>query len=353
MPLENASPRSPTKKLVGNSLERHGYSPMMPQNLDMTITERTTYLVLTAELESEPVRIMVDSGANRNYASVRLGNRLARLRQNKVQPYPLTMADGSPVEHGDGWIRQELRNARLSIGQHKERISLDSVNIKYDIVLGMAWLQQHNPVIDWKARILRFPECSLGTKAGDRSSPKVPITKAIWVRPRGRMLAGTSEELPPEYQDFEDLFKEREGEAALPEHRPWDHEIPIEEGQTPNHYGGLIPLSKKEEDFLKEYIEKHLEKRFIRPSTSLIAHGVLFAPKKDGSLRPCIDYRKLNAIIKKNRYPLPRIDELQDRLLGAKWFTAIDIRDAYYRIRMKEGEEWKTAFRTRWGLYKY
>ena len=74
---------------------------------------------------------------------------------------------------------------------------------------------------------------------------------------------------------------------------------------------------------------------------------MLFAPKKNGSLRPCIDYRKLNAITKKNRYPLPRIDELQDRLIGAKWFTAIDIRDAYYRIRMKEGEEWKTAFRTR------
>jgi hypothetical protein len=242
---------------------------------------------------------------------------------------------------------------QLTIGQHEEKISLDIVNIKYDVVLGMAWLQQHNPVIDWKARILKFPACSQGTKEGGRSPPKVPITKAIWVRPQGRMLAGTSEELPPEYQDFEDLFKEREGEAALPEHKPWDHEIPIEEGQTPSHYGGLIPLSKKEEDFLKEYIEKHLEKRFIRPSTSPIAHGVLFAPKKDGGLRPCIDYRKLNAITKKNRYPLPRIDELQDRLLGAKWFTAIDIRDAYYRIRMKEGEEWKTAFRTRWGLYEY
>ena len=154
-------------------------------------------------------------------------------------------------------------------------------------------------------------------------------------------------ELPSEYQDFEDLFKEKEGEAALPKHKPWDHEIPIEDGKTPNHYRGLIPLSKKKEDFLKEYIEKYLAKGFIRPSKSSIAHSVLFAPKKNGSLRPCIDYRKLNAITKKNWYPLLRIDELQDRLIGAKWFTAIDIRDAYYRIRMKEGEEWKTAFRTR------
>ena len=124
------------------------------------------------------------------------------------------------------------------------------------------------------------------------------------------MLAGTSEELPPEYQDFEELFRERKGLAALPEHKPWDHEIPIEEGKTPTHYGGLISLLKKEEDFLKDYIETHLEKGFIRPSKSNIAHGVVFATKKDGGLRPCIDYRKLNAITKKNRYPLPRIDEL-------------------------------------------
>jgi hypothetical protein len=310
-------------------------------------------MVLTAKLENETVRIMVDSGANRSYASPRLGQKLTSWRKEKLKPYPLTMADGTPVAHDDGWIRKELRNVTLQIQEHTETTTLDIVNIKYDIVLGMDWLQKHNPKIDWKHRTLEFPYCSHGTNQEGRSPSKVPFAKAIWVRPQGRMLAGSSEELPSEYQDFEDLFKEREGAAALPEHKPWDHEIPIEEGKTPTHYGGLIPLSKKEEDFLQDYIKKHLEKQFIRPSTSPIAHGVLFAPKKDGTLRPCIDYRKLNAITRKNRYPLPRIDELQDRLLGAKWFTAIDIRDAYYRIRMKEGEEWKTAFRTRFGLYEY
>ena len=79
----------------------------------------------------------------------------------------------------------------------------------------------------------------------------------------------------------------------------------------------------------------------------------MFVLKKDGGLRPYIDYRKLNAIIKKNRYPLLRIDTLMNRLLHAKWFTAIDIMDAYNRVRMKEGEEWKTAFRTVYGLYEY
>ena len=125
-------------------------------------------------------------------------------------------------------------------------------------------------------------------------------------------------ELPSEYQDFEDLFKEKKEEVVLSEYKPWDYEISIEDGKISNYYKGLIPLSKKEEDFLKDYIEKHLAKGFIRPSKSFIVYGMLFAPKKDGSLRPYIDYRKLNAITKKNRYPLPRIDELQDRLIDAK-----------------------------------
>jgi hypothetical protein len=79
----------------------------------------------------------------------------------------------------------------------------------------------------------------------------------------------------------------------------------------------------------------------------------VFAFKKDGGLRPYINYRRLNAITKKNRYLLPRIDELQDRLLGAEFFTIIDVMEAFNRIRIKLGEEWKTAFRTRWGLYEY
>ncbi len=346
---------SPTlaKKLVEVRSTRRSYTSTQPQQLHMTSENRSTHLVLTAEIEGKTARVMVDSGATRGFVSERLGNILNKFKKRKAKPYPLTMADGTPVDYNNGWIGEELSEVCLDINGHCEKITLDIVNIKYDIVLGIPWLQSHNPMINWKARTIEFSQCSHGNEKEARSTSKVPFAKAIWVRPQGMMLAGTSEDLPPEYQEFEEMFKEREGEAALPEHKPWDHEIPIEDGKTPNHYGGLIPLSKKEEDFLKEYIEKHLAKGFIRPSKSSIAHGVLFAPKKDGSLRPCIDYRKLNAITKKNRYPLPRIDELQDRLLGAKWFTALDIRDAYYRIRMKKGEEWKTAFRTRWGLYEY
>jgi hypothetical protein len=80
---------------------------------------------------------------------------------------------------------------------------------------------------------------------------------------------------------------------------------------------------------------------------------VIFAPKKDGTLRLCVDYRGLNALTIKTRYPIPLISELLDRLHGAKVFSKLDLLDAYYRIRIKEGDEWKTAFRTRYGHYEF
>ncbi|GFF57017.1 gag-pol polyprotein [Aspergillus lentulus] len=92
-------------------------------------------------------------------------------------------------------------------------------------------------------------------------------------------------------------------------------------------------------------------KQYVLPKYA--GHGVLFVPKKDGSLRLCVDYRPLNVITIKDRYPLPLIHEIQDRIRGAKWFMKLDITDAYNHLRIAEGEEWKTAFRTKFGHYEY
>ncbi|KAL0934971.1 reverse transcriptase domain protein [Colletotrichum truncatum] len=104
---------------------------------------------------------------------------------------------------------------------------------------------------------------------------------------------------------------------------------------------------------LDAYLKENLQKGYIRPSTSPAGYPILFVPKKNGKLRLCVDYRKLNDITIKNCYPLPLISELRDLLHGAQWFTALDLKGAYNLIRMKSGEEWKTAFRTRRGHYEY
>ena len=112
-------------------------------------------------------------------------------------------------------------------------------------------------------------------------------------------------------------------------------------------------MTQDELKALKEYIEENLTKGFIQASSSPAGAPVLFVKKADGSLRLCVDYQGLNEITIKNRYPLPLIRETLDRLAKAKWYTKLDLRWGYNQIRMAAGEEWKTAFRTRYGLFEY
>ena len=104
---------------------------------------------------------------------------------------------------------------------------------------------------------------------------------------------------------------------------------------------------------MKDFLEENLAKGFIRESKSPISTPILFVPKKDGSLRLYVDYRGLNSIIVKNRYPLPLITEIIDRVIGAKYFSKIDLKDVYYCLRIKAGDEWKTAFCTHYGYYEF
>ncbi len=104
---------------------------------------------------------------------------------------------------------------------------------------------------------------------------------------------------------------------------------------------------------LKVYIENNLASGFIRPSKSPAGAPILFDKKSDGSLRLCVDYRGLNNLTIKNRYPLPLVGESLDRLGRAQRFTQLDLTNVYYRMRIREGDEWKMAFRTRYGHFEY
>ena len=132
----------------------------------------------------------------------------------------------------------------------------------------------------------------------------------------------------------------------------YDCPIDLQKGKEP-HFGPIYSLSLPELNALRNCIEENLEKGFIRPSKSPAGAPILFVKKKDGSLRLCVDYRGLNQVTVKNRYPLPLIPELLDRLSQASIFTKIDLRSAYNLVRIRPGDEWKTAFRCRYGHYEY
>ncbi|CCG84601.2 protein of unknown function [Taphrina deformans PYCC 5710] len=169
-------------------------------------------------------------------------------------------------------------------------------------------------------------------------------------------LAATSDNnplagVPGPYHQFSDLFSKGKADV-LPNHGKHDHTIPLEPGQGPP-FGPLYGMTQQELGTLKEYIDDNLSKGFIRQSSSPAGAPVLFVKKKDGSLRLCVDYRGLNAITIKDRAPLPLIKETFDCIRGSTVFTCLDLRGAYNLLRVAAGEEWRSAFRTRYGLFEY
>ena len=189
----------------------------------------------------------------------------------------------------------------------------------------------------------------------------ISLDQAVLANPEARIIgyvsaaSSTNDPLdlvPEEFRQFLDIMG-KEAADALPEHSSYDHEIPLKEGEKPP-WGPIYPLSEVELETLREYLKEMMKTGKIRRSTSSAGAPILFVPKLHGrGLRLCVDYRGINRITIPNRYPLPLMQELQDRIQDAQFFTKIDLKNGYHLVRMKEGEEWKTAFRTRYGLYEF
>ena len=162
----------------------------------------------------------------------------------------------------------------------------------------------------------------------------------------------TRKTVPKAYHDYIDVFSKKASDTLLPYRDGVDCRVRLEEKFAPG-YCPLYKMSREELEFSRQYIYDNIAKGFIVPSTVPFASPILVARKPDGSLRFCVDFRKLNAVTKKDGYPLPLIDELMQRVGQAKYFTKLDIRQGFHRIRMTPESEDLTSFRTRYGQYKY
>ncbi|GJP59393.1 hypothetical protein CLOP_g11714 [Closterium sp. NIES-67] len=246
-----------------------------------------------------------------------------------------------------------------------------------DILLGRDWLRKYNPRIDWTTG-----ECSVHCANGWRVLPtwrgRDPVSTRVNAITFQRavkkgadlyavhladatvddtpkdidtLCASVPAELAALIRQYSDIFPD-DLPAGLPPERPQDHKIDLEPGAQPT-VRTQWRLTQPELTELRSQLDYHLEKGFIRPSTSPFAAPILFTPKKDGGLRMCIDYRALNRRTIKSCYPIPRADDLLDQLRGARFFSKIDLRGGYHQIRVFADDCHKTAFRTRYGSYEY
>ncbi|KAK3509259.1 hypothetical protein QTP70_027039 [Hemibagrus guttatus] len=289
---------------------------------------------------------LIDSGAAVNLIDGALVEKLGIPTFPCVPPLKITAIDSQPI--GEGYLKSQTELLEFRVGLfHRERLAFYVTSSPVNpVILGFPWLRRHDPQISWRSgELVRWSHaCAERCLQNLVSRP----CRTTCVRETSPPTPG---HLPQAYTEFREVFcKERA--ARLPAHQPWDCAIDLLPNASPPR-GRVYPLSLPESKTMEEYIETALAAGHIRPSTSPAAASFFFVGKKDGGLRPCIDYRGLNSITVPYPYPLPLVPAALEQLRGARIFTKLDLRSAYNLVRFRKGDEWKTAFHTTHGHYEY
>ncbi|KAI3743346.1 hypothetical protein L1987_61053 [Smallanthus sonchifolius] len=255
------------------------------------------------------VSVLFDSGVSKSFIPSSMCRRM-KCKVTKVeQAFNVETAVGKTRV-----VNESVDNCTIKIHGHRFSVRLYVMTLGgFDIVLGMDWLAANEARIVCRRKIvqLKAPDGSEVLVYGDRDGSLTNVISMI----KAEKYIG------------------RRCEAYLA--YVIDNDLKVKELKD-------VPL-----------LEELLDRGFIRPSISPWGAPVLFVKKKDGAMRMCIDYRELNKRTVKNKYPLPRIDDLFDQLKGARWFSKIDLRSGYHQLKVREEDIPKTAFRTRYGHYKF
>ena len=305
--------------------------------------------------------VLFDSGSSHSFISS------AFVLHARLEVEPLHHVLSVSTPSGECMLSKEkVKACQIEIAGHVIEVTLIVLDmLDFDVILGMDWLAANHASIDCSRKEVTFNPPSMASfkfkGGGSKSLPQVIsairasklLSQGTWgilasvVDTREADVSLSSE---PVVRDYPDVFPEEL--PGLPPHREVEFAIELEPGTVPISRAPyrMAPAELKE---LKVQLQELLDKGFIRPSVSPWGAPVLFVKKKDGSMRLCIDYRELNKVTVKNRYPLPRIDDLFDQLQGATVFSKIDLRSGYHQLRIKDEDVPKTAFRSRYGHYEF
>lgn len=329
--------------------------------------------VLKGRLNGVSVRVLKDDGCNTNVISQRfLDHNRHRFEVIKSNIEVYHSRDGSKEDS-----TEVVLNGTIKIGSHNYTANWVVAECRYDVLLGMPWHVANSPCIDYKKRVVRVDDGNLPMERVIwNGTNRVKITNMSVKKFRKILRKGPPKKVQV-YQVVireisDDLKKVKKGvkdhkldlllekyecvfrselPAGLPPKRSVEHAIDTEDGAKPPHRP-LYQLSPVELEAAKDYVEDLLRKGKIRRSKS--PYGApLFFVKEEDKLRGVVDYRALNRITKRNNAPIPRSDEMFDRIGGARVFSRLDLKTGFHQIRMKPGDVEKTAFNTKYGQFEY
>jgi hypothetical protein len=332
-------------------------------------------VIFHGEAAGVNVKILLDSGASRNFASrdfvrraniaTSMGDRL-RVRQANGQIIATDLRADLNIHIGDAKFEEQFVITDLGAG----------VDHPYDLILGKPWLTRHNPTVDWTTNTVQVHGTTLTGVVQHRPAAVTVLTATkmakVLRKDGATMFIGTLTAVDPENAAAPEPPTLQESLAAtdsgqtpewtarlrellhrhsitftdpdtLPPERPgFDHVIELTPNAKPPPQR-TYRMSPAELEEVKRQLDTYLAKGWVRPSSSPFGAPILFARKKDGGLRMCVDYRALNAITIRDRYPLPRIEELMDVMKGATIFTAMDLTQGYHQVRVKEEHVHRTV----------
>ncbi|KAJ9563654.1 hypothetical protein OSB04_008814 [Centaurea solstitialis] len=347
----------------------------------------------TFPVNSVPALVLFDSGASKSFVSYAFCKNFMHVKDRLDSPLEVEIA-----AEKYRLCKHVYRNSIIEIFGVKFRIDLIPIPMReINVVVGVDWLSRNGGHIDCENErvvirnpsggeltILREHALALGKNCQGCSLAKVQVNlskkKTILSERRKKLpklctlakarkhvlhgghsflayVVDSHEEARkktvadvPVVSEYPDVFPD--DLPGVPPERQVEFRIDLVPGAAPIAKA-LYRLAPPEMQELSKQLKELLDKGFIRPSTSPWGAPILFVKKKDGSMRMCIDYRELNKLTVKNKYPLPRIDDLFDQLQGAVWFSKIDLRSGYHQLKVREEDVHKTAFRTRYGHSKF
>jgi hypothetical protein len=322
-------------------------------------------LRMLGHINKQPLNVLIDSGSTHNFIQDRIAKSLG-LSMEPTQSFQVLVGNGEELN-----CAHMCHQTPLYIDYHLFLVDLFVLPLSgAELVLGVQWLKTLGPSLtDYDHLTLSF--CREGKIIQLMGQPK-PIPAEASLHQFKRLLSThaidtllhlqplpptnppqTAQPLPPTIttllHKYSHLFSEP---TSLPPPRLTDHQIPLQNNFDPvNVRPYHCPQFQKRE--IEIQIQQMISQGIIQPSSSSFSSPVLLVRKKDGTWRFCVDYRALNAITVKDRFPIPTIDELLDELYGTCWFSKLDLYSGYHQIRMNPTDAHKTAFRTHLGHYEF